>query len=243
MKIVWTGLESSGKSLQLSRQAEKIRKRNETWLKIRKRKKLEPNPRTMAFSQPMSLPFIEKVRKSGLNYVQFRSFHEIEDMTDTDFFIDELLKFFPARGTEPLPYHVMEFLTQGAKSGNHIFATSQDFSQVHKQFRLLTNKVYTVRKMAGSPRPINSMPPVNSIWGICIKTSMKPSSFKGDMAEMQPEFIPIPFMIQKADALRYDTLYKVPQAKLPDKKLRPQLVYKVDETGERIDEKIEYKER
>jgi hypothetical protein len=241
MKIVWTGLESSGKSLQLSRQAEKVRKRNATWLKIRKKKKLKPNPRTLAFNQPMSDAFIKKVKDSGLEYKTFRSFHEVEELTDSDIFIDELLKFFPARGTDPLPYHVMEWLTQGAKSGNHIYATSQDFSQVHKQFRLLTNKVYIVRKIVGSPRPIQSMPPVTSIWGICFRVSVKPSSFKGDMAEMKPDFIPIPFMINKADALRYDTLYKVPPARLPDKKLRPQRVYAQDDNGEIVYEKETFK--
>lgn len=241
MKLVFNGLESSGKSLLLSRQAEKVLRRNKLWYKIRKKKKLEEVKRTMAFNQPMSEKFIRRIYDANCNYLQFRSFDEIEHLTEADIFIDELLKFFPSRGSDPLPFHVMEFLTQGAKSGNNIYATSQDFSQVHKQFRILTNKVYIVRKIVGSPRPIKSMPPVTSIWGLCIKKSVDPQSFQGDMAEMKTKFIPIPFTIQKADTLRYDTLYKVPNATWPDLKLRPQRIYKVDSDGHIIEEKTVHK--
>lgn len=241
MKLVYTGLESSGKSLMLSKQAEKIRARNAAWLRKRIKLGLEPNPRTMAFNQPMSAEFKQKILDSGLGYKEFQSFHEVEYDRETDFFIDELLKFFPSRGTDPLPYHIMEWLTQGAKSGNNIYASSQDFSQVHKQFRLLTNKVYVVRKHIGSPRPIISMPPVLTIWGICSRQSMKPSSFKGDNATMESSFIPIPFWIKKTDAMRYDTLYKVPAARLPDVKLRMQRIYAEDEQGDLIYEKETFK--
>jgi len=241
MKIVYTGLESSGKSLMLSRMAEKMRKRNTQWLRRRKKLKLESVPRTMAFNQPMSEQFKKLILDSGLQYKEFRSFHEIEYDTETDFFIDELLKFFPSRGTDPLPYHVMEWLTQGAKSGNHIYASSQDFSQVHKQFRLLTNKVYIVRKIIGSHRPIKSMPPVGSVWGLCVRSQVKPSSFKGDNATMETQFVPIPFLISKTDTKRYDTLYKVPQATLPDLKLRQQRVYAQDKEGKIIYDKIQFK--
>lgn len=241
MKLVYTGLESSGKSLMLSRIAEKNRKRNRLWLRRRIKLKLEPNPRTMAFNQPMSDKFKKLITDSGLIYKEFRSFHEIEDDTDTDFYIDELLKFFPSRGQEPLPYPVMEWLTQGAKSGNHIYATSQDFSQVHKQFRLLTNKVYVVRKLIGSPRPIKSMPPIGQPWGLCIRNEVKPTSFKGDNATMETRFFPIPFLISKIDTQRYNTLYRVPQATLPDLKLRKQRIYAIDENNKIVYEKNTFK--
>ena len=240
MKLVYTGLESSGKSLMLSRTAEKVLNRNYQWHK--KLTKLNiPCPRTMAFNMPMSSSFIEKITSNGINYLQWETFQEIEKLTDADIFIDELLKIFPSRGTEPLPPHIMDFLTQGAKSGIHIYATTQDFSQVHKQFRLLTNKVIIVRKLFGSPRPMKSSPPVKDIWGICLKYEVKPETFKGDNISMEPKFIPLPFTIRKKDTERYDTLYKIPRAKLPDVKVRPQRIYAEDETGKIIFEKTTYK--
>jgi len=241
MKQVYTGLESSGKSLMLSRTAEKVFARNKRWLKIRRKLKLQEVPRTMAFNQPMSDFFVKKITDAGLKYVEFRDFNDMEYLTECDFFIDELLKIFPSKGSDPLSAPQMDFLTQGAKSGNHIYAASQDFSQVHKQFRLLTNKVYIVKKLVGSPRPMQSAPPVNYIWGLCIKNSVKPTSFKGDTATMEPNFMPVPFLITKKDAMRYNTLYKIPRATLPDLKLRKQRTYAVDDNGKVIYEKYVFK--
>jgi len=240
MKLVYTGLESSGKSLMLSRVAEKIYRRNVMWLRIREKLKLQRIPRQMAFNQPMADWFVKKITDSGLRYKEFRNFNDVEYDTETDFFIDELLKIFPAKGTDPLPFHVMDFLTQGAKSGNNIYSASQDFSQVHKQFRLLTNKVYVVTKLFGSARPMKSSPPVGYIYGMGIKRSVKPQSFKGDNATMESNFIPLPFWISEGDTKRYDTLYKLPRAVLPDHKVRQQRVYAVDDNGQVIYEKKRY---
>lgn len=240
MKVVFTGLESSGKSLLLSRTAEKVLNRNIKWHKILT-KLNKPAPRIMAFNQPMSKDFINKIESNGLIYMEWENFYEIEKLRDADIFIDELLKIFAARGQEPLPPHIMDFLTQGAKSGNHIYATSQDFSQVHKQFRLLTNKVTIVKKLFGSPRPMRSRPPVENIYGVCLKFSVKPESFNGDNATMEQQFFPIPFLILKKDTLRYDTLYKVPRAELPDLKLRKQRVFAEDKEGNVIYEKVQFK--
>lgn len=241
MKIVYTGLESSGKSLLMSRMSQKILDRNIHWLKVRAKKKLKTVPRTMAFNQPMSEQFIKKITESGTHYLEWHDFNDIEKLTEADIFIDELLKIFPSRGSDPLPPHQMDFLTQGAKSGNHIIATSQDFSQVHKQFRLLTNKVYTVKKLIGSNRPMASAPPIDTIWGICFKNNVKPETFKGDSATMESKGMPTPFLIRKKDTERYNTLYKVPRAELPPIKLRKQVLYAEDQDGNIIWEKTTYK--
>lgn len=240
MKLVYTGLESSGKSLLMSRTALRVFKRNSHWHKVLT-KLGKPCPRTMAFNQPMSEQFQKAITDAGLKYLQWKNFDEIEHLQQADIFIDELLKIFPSRGGDPLPPHIMDFLTQGAKSGNHIYATSQDFSQVHKQFRLLTNQVYIVKKMFGSPRPIPSMPPVVYPWGFFLKYSVNPQSFKGESATMEPNWFPIPFLFRKRDAVLYNTLYKVPSAQLPDLKLRPYYQVKIDPQGNEIERKLRFK--
>jgi len=218
-KIVWTGLESSGKSLQLSAEAEKVRERNKKWYKKVGIK------RTMAFNSPMNPEFIKKIEESNINYKEFKNLDEILYLEEADIFIDELIKFFPASGSNPLSTEQIHFVTQGAKLGINIYGASQDFSQVHKQFRLLVNEVYVVTKIIGSARPTKTSPPVKRIWGICLKRSVKPSSFKGDSVTMENSFIPIPFFIHKEDCDRFDTSYKIPLSKLPDKVLRKQLEY------------------
>ena len=71
MKIIYTGIESSGKSLLLSRQAEKVRQRNIKWFKIVGLK------RTMAFNTPMSKDFIKLIQDSNINYLEFKNLDEI----------------------------------------------------------------------------------------------------------------------------------------------------------------------
>jgi len=225
MKVIYTGIESSGKSLLLSRQAEKVRKRNIGWYKVTGLK------RTMAFNSPMSPDFIKLIESSNINYLQFKNLDEILYLEEADIFIDEVIKFFPASGSNSLSNEQLHFITQGAKSGIHLWGASQDFSQVHKQFRLLVNEVYVITKIIGSARPMKTAPPVKYIWGICTKRKVNPLSFKGDSATMdQIEGGLSIFLIHREDVNRFDTSYKIPISKLPTKKLRRQEEY-CDEDG------------
>jgi len=224
-KIIYTGIESSGKSLLLSRQAEKVRRRNIRWFKITGLK------RTMAFNSPMSEEFVALIEKSNINYLYFKNLDEILYLEEADIFIDEVIKFFPASGSNSLTNEQLHFVTQGAKSGIHLWGASQDFSQVHKQFRLLVNEVYVITKLVGNRRPMKTAPPVKSIWGICIKRKVSPQSFKGDSGTMQEVEGGLSFFfITKRDVSRFDTSYKIPQSKLPVRKVRKQVEY-CDEDG------------
>ena len=217
MKIIYTGIESSGKSLLLSKQAEKVRQRNIKWFKITGLK------RTMAFNSPMSPAFIKLIEDSNINYKFFKNLDDILYLEEADIFIDEVIKFFPASGSSSLTNEQLHFITQGAKSGIHLWGASQDFSQVHKQFRLLVNEVYVIKKIIGSRRPMKTAPPVTSIWGICTKQKVSPTSFKGDSTSMdEVEGGLSLFFIRKEDVERFDTSYKIPQSKLPVKKIRRQ---------------------
>lgn len=227
MKKVYTGIESSGKSLQLSINAEEVLQRNIKWLKI------TGIPRLMAFNQPMSPAFVERVKSSGIGYKEFKHLNEILNLEEVDIFIDELIKFFPANGTNSLSREQLDFITQGAKTGVHLYGASQDFSQVHKQFRLLVNEVYVVTKLIGSRRPMKTAPPVKRIWGLCMMRSVRPSSFKGDSATMESlNLIPHFFTIRKEDTDRFDTSYKIPLTKLPTKVVRRQDIVGYGEDGD-----------
>jgi len=230
MKVAFTGLESSGKSLQLAVIARRILDRNIQWLK------LTGVPRTMAFDSPMSESFVKEIEEAGCIYMQFSNLIDILYLTQADIFINEIIKYFPASGSAPLTNEQMDFLTQGAKSGVFMYCASQDFSQAHKQFRLLVNEVYTITKLLGSRRPIESGPPVKKVWGLCMKRKVDPRSFKGDSVTMESKgtinfsF----FFIEKRDTERFDTLYKVPMSELPVKYVRKQKhIWKTPE-GEKL---------
>ena len=225
MKIVYTGIESSGKSLLLSRQAEKVRQRNIKWFKVTGLK------RTMAFNSPMNPNFIKLIEDSNINYLSFKNLDDILYLEECDIFIDELIKYFPASGSNSLTNEQLHFITQGAKSGIHLWGASQDFSQVHKQFRLLVNEVYIIKKLIGSRRPMKTAPPVTKVWGICSKQKVAPQSFKGDSTSMDEVQGGLSlFFIKRDDVERFDTSYKIPLTKLPVRKIRRQEEF-CDEDG------------
>lgn len=235
MKIVYTGIESSGKSLQLSVEAHRVLQRNIKWFKITK------ISRTMAFASPMSDSFVREITNSGIKYMRFRNLNDILHLEECDIFIDELIKFFPASGSNSLSNEQLDFITQGAKSGVNMYCASQDFSQVHKQFRLLTNHVFIVNKIIGSRRPMKTSPPVNRIWGLCMIREVAPKSFKGDSATMDNiGVIPRLYFINRIDCERFDTSYKVPISKLPVMKVRKQEIEGYDDEGNVVYKKTKW---
>jgi hypothetical protein len=221
-KVIYTGIESSGKSLLLSRQAEIVRLRNKRWFKKTGLK------RTMAFNTPMSQKFIDEINQYSV-YLFFRNLDDIIYLEECDIFIDEVIKYFPA-SQNSLSNEQLHFITQGAKSGICLWGASQDFSQVHKQFRRLVNEVFVVKKLVGSKRPMKTAPPVHFVWGICSKCPVQPQSFKGDdssMVELTTGWYSFAlfkfFFILQCDIERFDTSFKIPMSKLPVKKVRKQV--------------------
>lgn len=227
MKIVYTGLESSGKSLKLSRMAEDVRIRNIRWYKKTKLR------RTMCFNSPMSEAFKKQLEKSNINYLDFKNLDDILYLEECDIFVDELIKFFPASQSS-LSTEQLHFITQGAKSGINVYASSQDFSQVHKQFRLLTNRVFVITKVIGSKRPMKTAPPVRFIWGLCFLREVSPSSFKGDSVTMESKGLPSFFFISRHDTARFDTSFKIPLTSLPIKNVRKQVEYCAEDGFRRV---------
>lgn len=217
MKKGWTGLESAGKSQLMACEAVIVAKRNIRWMKKREELGLEFVPRTMAFDSPMSQKFIDFITSAGMKYLHFYDLHEVTSIEggQVDIFINEINKFYPQRGSEPLTREQAEFLSQGAKDGVDIYFCSQDFSQAHKQFRFLVNEIRHVTKWMGSRRPVRSSPPVKTIWGIVTIREVDPRTFKGDNMSMERVGMPSLYFINREDTELYDTSYKVRGTVLP----------------------------
>jgi len=70
---------------------------------------------------------------------------------------------------------------------------------------------------------------------------VKPNSFKGDNATMEDiSYIPHFYLINREDCELFDTSYKVPLTKLPDKIVRKQRSVGYDENGNIEHEKINW---
>lgn len=200
MKVVYTGLESSGKSLALAMKAEVILHRNAKWLKksgIRR-----PIVSNIAFRDT----FLAKAQRLGIPVKIWENLDDLITYRDCDVFIDELGTYFDSRNWASLSLDVRRWIAQGAKSGIEIYAAAQDFSQIDIAFRRLTNDVFHIIKLLGSPRPSATRPPVRFIWGLCVKWELDPRSFKAEQAEMKLRWIfPSFFFIRKYFCDLFDT--------------------------------------
>jgi len=210
-KVVFTGLESSGKSLRLAMQAERVFFRNKDW------KKEYGFARPMAFNFPLSPHFEEAIQEAELPLIYFKTLREMVKLRDCDIFIDEIANFFDARNWADLPREAKKWVRQGAKVGIELYAASQKFGSVDKAFRELTTELYNITKVMGSARPSKNHPPVKKIWGLCFMTTQDPMAYdeKGD-AMPQGFSIPKPFFIRRQTCELFDTNAEIPDIKRID---------------------------
>jgi len=230
MKVVYTGIESSGKSLMLAKKAKELVVRNAKWNGI------TGESRNILSNIKFSSEFENYARELGVIIEYYDNISDIIYRKEVDVFIDELIKYFDARNWLNLTLDAKHWITQGAKSGVHVYGSAQDFSQVEKQFRLLCNEVYVIKKIIGSRRPMKTSPAVKRVWGLCSVRQVDPRSFKGDNVTMDSLSLPSFFFIEKADTDIFDTNATVTPSDLPPiKKYRREVLH--IEKGEVIERK------
>lgn len=238
MKKVFTGKESQGKNYILASEAYDHILRNKRWLKR------TGYPSTMAFDKSSGSEKMKQlVQEAGLIYKEYENLTDILPLEEADIYMGEILKFFPARGSEPLSPEQIDFLTQGAKSGVFMYCASQDFSQVHKSFRLLVNEVYQVHKVIGSRRPIKRQPHSKYIWGLIIARKVDPESFQGDDATMDVSLFTLPklYFINRKIVNLFKTNIKVPITEHPPLIMRRQPIYHMAKDNKIIKETEKWK--
>jgi len=214
-KVIYTGLESSGKSLELARTIVKVAERNHKWCYKGRLKTGIPRPLVIHKNLKLS----DHTQKYIIQYLKipviyWQNLEDLIKFEECDVFIDEVGRFFDARFWQDLSIDVRAWISMGAKTGVHIYGAAQDFSQIDKSFRLLVNEVYHCVKLLGSPRPMKTRPQIKFIWGLYILLPLDPKSFTGDSLSMMPIDWPIPRFIRKEYCEYYDTNMKV-QGSLP----------------------------
>jgi len=178
MKVIFTGLESSGKSLKLAMTANEIAHRNAKW------KKISGKERPLASNMQFSREFEDYVMEElGLPIIYWSNVDELIKLESADVFIDEVANYFDARLWADLSLDARRWLTQGAKTGIEIYGSAQDFAQVDKSFRRLVNHLFYIRKIAGSRRPSPTKPPVEKIWGLCMVNELDPQTYNEDKSK------------------------------------------------------------
>jgi len=207
-KIIYSGLEGSGKSLKLAMKAEEILFRNSKW-KIK-----SGVVRPMAFNFPLSKDFTEQAKDLGIPLLFWENLDDLISFKDCDIFIDEIGTYFDSRLWTELSLDVRRWIQQGSKMGIELFGACQDFSQVDKSFRRLVNELYSIQKLIGSSRPSNTKPPIKKIWGLCMISELNPRSYDEDNKEIiSGGLIPNFFFITRHSCELFDTRHFIQRSK------------------------------
>jgi len=207
-KIIFSGLESSGKSLRLAMEAERLVLRNAKWRE--KSGKIRPIYSNMEFSQSFS----NGATELGIPLRYWENLDDLVQISNADVIIDEVGNYFDSRLWPDLSQDARRWITQGAKAGVEIYGAAQDFAQVDIAFRRLVNELYHISKLLGSPRPAPTKPPVEKIWGVCIMRELDPRGYKEDEKRFASDsLLPKFFFIQRQYCEIFDTSQFIKKSK------------------------------
>lgn len=210
MKVIYSGLESSGKSLMLARKAEALLYRNAKWHE--KSGVARPIYSNMAFSAN----FLERAEIAGIPIRHWENLEEVVGLNGIDLIIDEIGTYFDARTWTDLSLTTRRWIQQAAKLGVEIYGAAQDFAQVDISFRRLVNELWYIKKLIGSRRPSNTRPPVKTIWGVCMLRELDPRDYReADNEFKSAAFLPSFFLIRRHDCEIFDTTQLIKKGRLP----------------------------
>ncbi len=205
MKVIFSGLESSGKSLKLAMTAVMLVERNAKWNKITGKNR--PIVSNMRFASH----FEEWARTMKVEIRYWKDLEELIQYDEADIICDEVGTYFDARAWTDISLEVRRWLQQGAKAGIEFYGGAQDFAQVDKSFRRLVQPgdLIHITKLMGSRRPSATKPPVRRIWGVCLVQSLNPQGYNEDSKQFESSGLPSFFFIRKEYTGIFNTQQKI----------------------------------
>lgn len=207
-KTIYVGLESSGKSLLMTRESEVNLYRNRRW------KRITGLDRPIIGNMAWSDKFLQKADELGVIVKNWQDIEELPTLEECDLYIDEMATYFDSRNFKDLPLDVRLWLAQSSKMGVEIVGAAQDFGQIDVSFRRLCNDVFYSQKIIASRRPKKTAPPVKHIWGLFMMYTLDPRSFDGEQYEMKTtSSIPNIYRLRKSDVLLFNTQERVKLSK------------------------------
>lgn len=235
MKIIFSGLEDSGKSLKLAMTASNLVVRNSKWYRQQikdykafgeiefseKYKIQKPIVRPIKSNMRFMDEFYDWATKEmRIPILYWKDLDQILYDDDCDIIMDEVSRYFNARKWQELSTDALGWLTQSSKRGVEIYGAAQDFSQVDVNFRRLVGGrggLFHISKLIGSRRPSPTRPPVRRIWGVCSVKELDPIGYDQSTSLFKPKsVIPSFFTIDRKYCEIFDTKQKL-QAGHPPK--------------------------
>jgi len=153
----------------------------------------------------VSKDFHDYALSKGITISYWSDVHELPEVQGADLFIDEIGRYFDSRLYKDLSADVRGWLAQASKLGVEMYTAAQDFAQIDITYRRLTNHLYQITKLIGSPRPTNTRPPVKRIWGICVERELDPVAYDEDSKKFASDGLPGFFFIERKYCDVFDT--------------------------------------
>jgi len=229
-KVVYIGLEGSGKSTLMALECNELVYRNERWGV--KTGVVRPIVSNLQFSKS----FEKFAESKGVPILYWSDIEDLEGMSECDLIIDEVGAVFDSRSFAMLPLSTRLWLAQADKLGVHIYAGAQDWAQIDVSFRRLVKRLYEVKKVIGTRRPSLSRPGAKNPWAVILKYKVAPAA-SSDSSELKTlSIIPWIHFFGRKTFERFDTNARIKDSEAPPLK-RVVRTWTNPETG-----KVEYKQ-
>lgn len=208
---IFTGRAGAGKSLSMAEQALSVLDRNHKFFK--RTGLIRPIYSNLRFAQHIVEYWCRQYETDDhsefLRY--FLDSDELLEIRDADVFIDEIGTYFDAQEYKNMSPQLKRWIQQHRKRGVEIWATAQDFAQLDKSFRRLTDKVYYNVKLLGSRDVSATKPPPKFIWGLIIQRTINPTDYDEDNKGSQAQGF-LPFLITRKKTEVFDTTQDISPA-------------------------------
>lgn len=165
----------------------------------------KPQPRSITSNIAYSESLENYAKSKGIPIRYWKDIEELENMTETDLFIDEIGAYFDSRTYTDLPLTTRLWLAQAQKLGVHIYGGAQDWGQIDVSFRRLVNRLYEVKKVIGTRRPSLTTPERKHPWAIIFTWSVAPEADSDSTALRTRSILPAPYFAGKEAFARFDT--------------------------------------
>lgn len=202
---LFTGRAGTGKSLRMADEILYILRRNDKWHK-----------KTGQIRKVVSNLFLsKKIEHRYKHLVEYwQDPEQLVKMRDCDVFWDEMATYVDSAQWKEMPLELKRWIQQHRKYGIEIWGTTQDFAQIDKSFRRLTDKIYYQVKLLGSRDVSPTKPPPKRIWGLIIVRTINPTDYEEDKKGSQAKGF-MPFLITRKRVEVFDTRQEIVQGAYP----------------------------
>lgn len=206
MITIYTGIPGSGKSLKSAQQALELLERNKKWYK-------KTGIKRQLCSNIKFSPHVEHYFGDLIHY--WTDPYSLVQMRDVDVIWDEIATYLDSTQWANVPLELKRWLQQHRKFGIDIYGNTQDFAMVDISMRRMTEQLFYMRKLIGSPDKSATKPKIKNIWGIIMVRELDPQAYKEESKANKGVGLPHFIWVSRSLIEVFDTAQEIEMGKYP----------------------------